>query len=118
MGPGARLDPLEGGDDAGLKNVEPARDVKTGDIDRAAEIVPGAELVGRGVADDLIEERLPGRKIGIADERQMQPVRRVDERLLGVPRRVEPGPAPGGRGGGMLELGGADAEPRHDRLAM
>ena len=69
---GARLDVLKCGDDAGLENVEPAGQVKTGYVDRAPEIVPIAEIVRRWMPDDLVEKRLPGDEIRILGERQVR----------------------------------------------
>ena len=57
-------------------------------------------------------------KSGYPRQRQAQPIRRVDERRAGLPRSVEPVVALGRRRGGAVELGGADPEPRHHRLAM
>src|ERR1044071_5309150 len=79
---GGRLDFLEGGVDAGLKDVKPAGHMKTWHIDRATEIVPRTKDIRRWVSDDLVEKRLPQGKVRIASQRQMQPVRRIDERRI------------------------------------
>ena len=107
---GARLDVLERGDHAGLEDVEPAGDVKAGDVDRAAEIVPGAERVRRRMGDDLVEKRLPGREIRITGQRQVHPVRRVDKRRVLQTRGVEPAVALCRRDRRPLEFGGADSQ--------
>src|SRR4029077_7959749 len=60
----ARLNVVERRQYAGLENVEPGRDVKAGDLDRAPEIVRRPEGVGGRVRDDLVEKGLPGREIG------------------------------------------------------
>src|SRR5262249_51460327 len=60
----ARLKVVERRDYAGLENVEPARDVEAGDLDRAAEIVGRPEGVRRRMRNDLVEKGLPRREIG------------------------------------------------------
>src|ERR1051325_3174418 len=115
---GARLDFLEGGDDAGLKDVKPAGHMKTRDIDRATEIVSRTKGIRGWVRDDFIEKRLPQGKVWVAGQRQMQPVRRIDERRTILTGGVEPVVAVGRRGGGTVELGGTDPKPRHNRLAV
>src|ERR1051325_6171680 len=115
---GARLDFLEGGDDAGLKDVKPAGHMKTWDIDRATEIVPRTKDIRRWVSDDLVAKRLPQGKVRRVSQRQMQPDRRIDERRIILTGGVEPVVALGGRGGGAVEFGGINPEPRHNRLAV
>src|SRR5205085_3682417 len=115
---GARLDLLERGDDAGLEDVEPGGDVKPGNVDRAAEIVPSSERVGGRMGDDLVQEGLPGREIGVSGERQPHPIGRADKGRVLAPRRIE---ALITRRGGYrrpVELRGTDAEAPHDRFAV
>src|SRR3954467_14312701 len=95
LGAGARLDVLERRDEAGLENVELARDMKSGNVDRPPEIMPSAEVVLCRVADDLVEEGLPGRELGGAGQGQPHPVGRSDEGRRGIAGRVEPAVARG-----------------------
>ena len=50
---------------AGLENIEPGRDMKTGDVDRRAKVMPGAKLVRCGMAEDFVQIGLPCREIRI-----------------------------------------------------
>jgi hypothetical protein len=75
LGAGASLNVVEGRQHARLEDVEPSGDVKSWDVDRAAEIVLRAKYVGSRMADNLIEEGLPGGEIRIAGQRQPQPIR-------------------------------------------
>ena len=51
-------------------------------IDRATEIVSRTKGIRRWVRDDLVEKRLPQGEVRVAGQRQMQPVRRIDERRV------------------------------------
>src|SRR4051794_25321214 len=114
----ARLNVVERRQYAGLENVEAGRDMKSGDLDRAAEIVRCAESVRRRMRNDLVEERLPSREIGVTAEGQPHPIRRVDERRVALACSVQPGVARRGRGRSHIQLRGAYAKTLHHRLAM
>jgi hypothetical protein len=48
-----------------LEDVEPGCDVKTGNVDRAAEIMRRAKRIRGRMRDDLVQKRLPERKIRV-----------------------------------------------------
>ena len=52
---------------ARLENVEPRRDMETGDIDGGAKIMPRAKLVRCGMAENFIQMGLHYREIRITD---------------------------------------------------
>src|SRR5205085_1651702 len=104
------LNVVERGQYAGLENIEPGRDMKSGDLDRAAEIVRRPESIWRRMRNDLVEERLPGREIGVTAEGQPHPIRRVDERRVALARRIQPGVARRGRRRSLIQLRGAYAK--------
>src|SRR5581483_6772530 len=78
----------------------------------------GAERIGRRVAENVVEKRLPLRKIRIEQQRQAQPVLTGDKGRVGMAGGVEPVVALGRAGGGPRDAGGVEPGPRHRRLAM
>src|SRR4029077_5495642 len=87
---GAGLDVVERCHNTRLEDVEPGGDVKSGDVDGAAEIVRRTERIGCRMSDDLVEEGLPGGKIRVAGQRQAQPIRGPEEWGLGEGRGGAP----------------------------
>ncbi len=109
---GARLDIVEGRDDARLEDVVPGRGVKAR-VSRscAGNCGRARNASGAGWRDDLVEKRLPGREIRIAREREAAAsprCRRTAAWRLAC--RIQARVARGSRGGGALQLGLADAD--------
>src|SRR5205814_2875037 len=65
-------------------------------------------------SDLLVKKRLPGGKIRVAGQRQPHPIRRIDERRIGLSRGVEPGIARCGRGGSLIQCRRAQTETRSE----
>ena len=67
------LDGGKGSQYAGQENIEPGCDVKSGNVDRRAKVMPCTKLIRGGMADDFVEVGLPHREVWIPSQRQAHP---------------------------------------------
>ena len=57
-----------------LKDIKPGGDVKAGNVNGEAKIVPGSEQTRGWMGDNLVKIGLPRRKVRITGKRQPHPV--------------------------------------------